>query len=99
LLPAQQCFGSDEQPVPARARQQPGESGQQGPVGPVHPRPGYLTPQHLDLVAHDEQLGVLGCPAPRQQRKPPQCLAGQPVVNRTLGVAVLAVVMLAALLA
>jgi hypothetical protein len=59
--------------------EQPGESGQHGPIGPVHPRLGHLTPQHLDLVAQHEQLGVLGGRTPRQQHKPPQCLAEQQV--------------------
>jgi hypothetical protein len=79
LMPAQQRLGPDEQPVPAPTRQPPGESGQHGPVGPVHPRPGHLTPQHLDLVAQHEQLGILRGRTPRQQRKPPQCLAEQQV--------------------
>jgi hypothetical protein len=79
LMPAQQRLGLDQQPVPARARQQPGESGQHGPVGPVHPRAGHLAPKHLDLVAQDERLGVLGPRTPRQQCKPPHCLAEQQV--------------------
>jgi hypothetical protein len=59
-MPAQQRFGPDEQPVPARAGQQPGQASQQGSVSPVHLRPGHLAAQYGDLVAQHEQLGVLG---------------------------------------
>jgi hypothetical protein len=45
----------------------------------ARPELGHLTPQHLDLVAQHEQLGVLGGRTPRQQHKPPQCLAEQQV--------------------
>ena len=44
-------------------------------AGPVHPGSGHLTPQHLDLGAQDEQLGVLGRRALRQQHQPSQQLA------------------------
>jgi hypothetical protein len=66
-----QRFGPDEQPVPARAGQQPCEPGQHGSVGPVRPRPGRLASQHGDLVAQYEQFGGQGRRTPRQQRKPP----------------------------
>jgi hypothetical protein len=75
LMPAQQRLGPDEQPVPPRAGQQPAQPSQHGPVGPVHPGSGHLTPQHLDLVAQHEQLGVLGGRAPRQHHQPSQQLA------------------------
>jgi hypothetical protein len=66
-MPPQQRFGPDEQPVPARAGQQPRQAGQHRPVGPVEPRPGDLAAQHRDLVAQ------------HRQRKPPQHLAEQQV--------------------
>ena len=74
-MPAQQRFGPDEQPVPARAGQQPGQASQQGSVGPVHPRAGHLAEQNGHLVAQHEQLGVLGGRARCQERKPPHHLA------------------------
>jgi tight adherence protein B len=43
-VPAQQCFGPDEQPVPGRSGQQPRESSKHGLVGPVDPRPAHLAP-------------------------------------------------------
>jgi hypothetical protein len=70
-MPAKQRLGPDEQPVPAGAGQQPGQAGQHGSVGPVHPRPAHLAAQHGDLVAQHEQFGVLGGRAARQQRKHP----------------------------
>ncbi len=42
---------------------------------PVKPRPGHLAWQHRDLVAQDEQLGVLGRRTPRQQCELPQHMA------------------------
>jgi hypothetical protein len=75
LMPAQQRLGLGEQPVPAPARQQPGEPSQHRTVGPVQPGSGHLRPQHLDLVAQHEQLRVLGRRAPRQQHQPSQQLA------------------------
>jgi len=68
-MPTQQRLGPDEQPVPVRAGQQPGQSGQHGSVGPVHPRAAHLTPQHGELMAQHQQLGVLGRRASRQQHK------------------------------
>jgi hypothetical protein len=78
-MPAQQRFGPDEQPAPGRSGQQPRESSKHGAVGPVHPRPAHLAPQDHDLVTQHEQLRVLGGRTPRQQRKPPQCLAEQQI--------------------
>jgi hypothetical protein len=78
-MPAQQGGRLDEQPVPARARQQPRETSQGRPVGPVEPWPDYLPPQHRDLVAEHQQLGVLGGRTPRQQREPSQHLTEQQI--------------------
>jgi hypothetical protein len=79
LMPAQQRFGPDEQPIPARVGQQPCESSQHRAVGPVDLRPGHRASQHRDLVAQDKQLGVLCRRAPRQQRKPLHHLAEQQI--------------------
>jgi hypothetical protein len=78
-MPPQQRRRPHEQAPPDRAGQQPCKPGQHRPVGPVNPRPGHLAPQHRDLVAQHEQLGILGYRAPRQQRKPPQHLAEQQI--------------------
>ena len=73
-MPAQQRSRPDEQPVPARAGQQPGQASQQGSVGPVHPRAGHLAAQYGDLAAQHEQLASLAA-EPRQEPKPPHHLA------------------------
>jgi hypothetical protein len=78
-MPAQQRGRLDEQPAPARARQQPRESSQDRSVGPVEPWPDYLPPQHRDLVPEHQQLSVLGCRSPRQQREPSHHSAEQQV--------------------
>jgi hypothetical protein len=72
LMPAQQRLGRTNNPRRGRSGQQPRESSKHGAVGPVYPRPAHLSPQHRDLVAQHQQLGVLGGRASRQQRKPPQ---------------------------
>jgi hypothetical protein len=75
-MPAQQRFGPDDQPTPGRAGQQPRESSQHRPVGPVHPRPGHLAPQHVELVAqhHDlDILGMLALHAPEQHTDESAC--------------------------
>jgi hypothetical protein len=78
-MPAQQRGRLHEQAPPGWTGQQPRESSQHCPVGPVDPRPGHLASQHRDLVAQHEQLGVLCRRTPRQQRKPPQHLAEQQI--------------------
>jgi hypothetical protein len=75
LVPAQQRGWLHDQALPGRARQQPHQPGQHRAVCPVHPRAGHLASQHRDFVAQHEQLGILCCRTPRQQRKPPQHLA------------------------
>ena len=78
-MPAQQRLRPDEQPAPARARQQTCESSKHSSVGPVERWPGHLAPQHRDLMAQRQQLRVLGGRASRQQREPPQYLAEQQI--------------------
>jgi hypothetical protein len=60
-VPAQQGPRGDDQPQLAQATlgQQPGQGGQDRPVGPRQPRRLHLALQHGDLVAQDEDLGVL----------------------------------------
>lgn len=45
----------------------PGQGGEHRPVGPVQPRSRVLAPQHRDLLAQHQQLGVLRCRRPCQQ--------------------------------
>jgi hypothetical protein len=78
-MPAQQRGRLHDQAAPGRVGQQPRQASQQGPVCPVEPWPSCPASQHRDLVAQHERLGVLGCRAPCQQRKPPQHLAAQQV--------------------
>jgi hypothetical protein len=75
LMPAQQRLGPDEQPVPARARQQPGESGQHRTVSPVQSGSDHLPAEHRNLVPQHQQLHVVGRRAPCQQHQPSQQLA------------------------
>jgi hypothetical protein len=52
------------------AGQQPGQRGQDRPVGPGQPRVLDLAPEHGDLVAEDQDLGVLGAVGPGEQGEP-----------------------------
>jgi hypothetical protein len=74
-MPAQQRLGPDEQPVAARAGQQPGESGQHRAVSPVQSGSGHLSAEHRDLVPQHQQLHIVDRRAPRQQHQPSQQLA------------------------
>src|SRR6266851_1673827 len=51
--------------------EQPGQGGKYRPVCPVQPRSRVLPPQHCDLVAEHQQLGVLRRRRACQQRHPP----------------------------
>jgi len=52
------------------AGQQPGQRGQDRPVGPGQPRGLDLPLEHGDLMAQDEDLGVLRGVGASQQGKP-----------------------------
>jgi hypothetical protein len=75
VMPAQQRLGPDGQPVPARARQQPGESGQHRTVSPVQSGSGHLPAEHRNLVPQHQQLRVVGRRGPCQQHQPSQQVA------------------------
>jgi hypothetical protein len=47
--------------------QQPGERGQDNPIGPVRRRLADLAPEHCDLMAEHHDLCILGCLAAAQQ--------------------------------
>ena len=71
-MPAQQGPGRDDQAQLAElaARQQPGQRGQDRPVGPRQPRDLDLALEHGDLMAQDQDLGVLGPVGPGEQGQP-----------------------------
>ena len=71
-MPAQQGPGRDGQAHPAElaAGQQPGQCGQERPVGPRQPRGLDLALEHGDLMAQDQDLRVLGPVGAGEQGKP-----------------------------
>ena len=52
------------------AWEQPGQRGQHRAVGPRQPRVLDLTPEHGDLMAQGQDLGVLGTVRADEQGKP-----------------------------
>jgi hypothetical protein len=58
-MPALQRGWLHEQAPPGWTGQQPRQSGQHRPVGPVELRPGDVAAQHRELVAQHQQLGAL----------------------------------------
>ncbi len=76
-MPGQQCGRRDDPRGPQRAGQQPGQSGQDGPVRPgVHARAGDQAAEGGVLLAQDENLDILGRRAAGEQTKPTE----QPLV-------------------
>ena len=71
-VPAQQGPRGDDQAQLAElaAGQQPGQRGQDRPVGPRQPRCLDLALEHGDLMAQDQDLGVLGAVGPGEQGEP-----------------------------
>ena len=69
-VPGQQRSWRDEPLGSQRRWQQPGQRGQDRPVGPVRLRPGDLTPQHRHLVPEHHDLRILGRLAAARQREP-----------------------------
>jgi hypothetical protein len=71
-VPAQEGSRGDDQAHPAElaAGQQPGQRGQDRPVSPRQPRGPGLALEHGDLVAQDQDLGVLDAVGPGQQGQP-----------------------------
>ena len=61
-VPAQQVRRGDDQArlTELAAGQQPGQRGQDRPPGPGQPRGLNLPLEHGDLVAHDQDPGILG---------------------------------------
>jgi hypothetical protein len=71
-VPAQEGARGDDQAQLAElaAGQQPGQRGHDRPVGPGQPRGLDLALEHGDLMAQDEDLGVLGAVGAGQQGEP-----------------------------
>ena len=71
-VPAQQGTRGDDQAQLAEmtAGQQPGQRGQDRPVSPRQPRCLDLALEHGDLMAQDEDLGVLGTVGAGEQGEP-----------------------------
>jgi len=63
--------GDDQaQLAEAPAGQQPGQPSQDRPVSPGQPRCSSMTLENGDLVAQDEDLGILGAVGAGEQGKP-----------------------------
>jgi len=71
-VPAQDGARRDDQAQLAElaAGQQPGQRGQDRPVGPGQPGSLNLVLENGDLVPQDQDLGVLGVIGPGQQGEP-----------------------------
>jgi hypothetical protein len=71
-VPAQHGPRGDDQAQLAEvaAGQQPGQRGQDSPVSPGQPLGFDLALEHGDLMAQDQDLGVLGAVGPGKQGEP-----------------------------
>ena len=69
-MPGQQRARRDEPMGAQHGWRQPGQRGQDRPVGPVRFRPGDLTPEHRHLMTEHHDLRILGRLAAAQQHKP-----------------------------
>ena len=58
-VPAQDRRGRDELPEAPARREQPGQGGDQGSVGPADPRSGSAPLEHSELVAQNQDLDLL----------------------------------------
>ena len=74
-VPSQQRGRLHQPSLPHPAWQQPRQPSQHRPVSPVQLGSGHPPAQHRNLVAQQQELGILGCRTSRQQRKPPHHLA------------------------
>jgi hypothetical protein len=69
-MPGQEGVRGHDSVPPEGGRQQPGQSGDHGAVGPVRPRAGNLTAQDENLVPQYQDLRVLGSVAPGEEDQP-----------------------------
>ena len=68
-MPTQDCPRRDEHAEPPGGRQPQRERRDDRPVRPCQPRPSHLAMQHRELMAQDEDLGVLRRVRTGQQRQ------------------------------
>ena len=80
-MPAQDGARRDDQAQLAElaAGQQPGQRGQDRPVGPGQPGSLNLVLENGDLVPQDQDLGVLGVIGPGEQGEPAEHPEHRPV--------------------
>ena len=80
-MPAQQGPRGDDQAQLAEmtGRQQPGQRGQDRPVGPAEPRGLDLPLEHSDLMPQDQDLRVLDAVRAGDQGKPAEHAQGSEV--------------------
>ena len=81
-VPAQDGGRGDEQPEASAGREQSGEGGDQGAVGPGHPRARRASLEHGELVAQDQDLDLLGGVGSGAQHDPAQEL-GEHLVDQS----------------
>ena len=74
-VPSQERGRLHQPSLPHPAWQQPRQPSKHRPVSPVQSGSGHLPAQHRNLVAQQQELGILGCRTSRQQRKQSQQLA------------------------
>jgi hypothetical protein len=80
-VPAQDGGRGDEQPEASAGREQSGEGGDQGAIGPAHPRARRAPLEHGELVAQDQDLDLLGGVGSGPQHDPAQEL-GEHLVDQ-----------------
>jgi hypothetical protein len=71
-MPAQQCLRRPESMEPMLLWEEAGQRREDGPVWPGGAWSVDLSAQDRDLVAQDEDLGVLGCLRSGQLSEPPK---------------------------
>ena len=81
-VPAQDGGRGDEQPEASAVGEQSGEGGDQGAVGPAHPRARCASLEHGELVAQDQDLDVLGGVGSGAQHDPAEEL-GEHLVDQS----------------
>ena len=74
-VPSQQRGRLHQPSLPHPAGQQPRQPSQHRTLSPIQSGSGHPPAQHRNLVAQQQELGILGCRTSRQQRKPPHQLA------------------------
>ena len=68
-VPAKHGLGRVQEGAPGLSRQVAARGGEEEAVAPTKRRPADLPPEHVQLVAQDHDLQVLGIPAPPQKQR------------------------------